>query len=75
MKPQTAHTIGVDSTEVSLAGQSVPAGIYRNVETGREVVMENDGILPGACDGRVAVYTRRPATWGELASVRREFAA
>ena len=48
-----------------LAGHTAPVGIYREIQTGREVQMEEAGILPATCDGHVAVYVRRPITWAE----------
>jgi len=74
-KLQVHSTEVVDSVGVLLAGQRGVAGIYRDVETGREVVLEQDGVLPAACDGRVAVYVLRPATWGELNQTRFDHAA
>jgi len=49
-----------------LAGQSVPKGDYREIRTGREIRMEEEGILPATHDGQVGVYCCRPQTWAEL---------
>jgi hypothetical protein len=49
-----------------LAGHPAPSGIYREIQTGREIQMEEAGILPASCDGHVAVYIRRPLTWAEI---------
>jgi hypothetical protein len=49
-----------------LAGRMAPAGAYRLAGTDREVMLEQDDVLPATLDGRIAVYERRPPTWGEL---------
>ncbi len=49
-----------------LAGRTAPAGTYRLVETDREVRLDQDGVLPATCDGRIAVYERRAPTWSEM---------
>ena len=46
--------------EIYLAGQRVPAGRYRQIESGREVVLPAEDLLPGSLDGRVACYERVP---------------
>lgn len=48
-----------------LAGRMAPAGTYRLVETGREVRLDQDGVLPATLDGHIAVYELRPPTWAE----------
>jgi hypothetical protein len=50
---------------VYMAGQTVPPGIYCLMEGDREVRLDQEGVLPATCDGHVAVYRRRPETWGE----------
>jgi hypothetical protein len=73
MKRRPVHvTGGADSHGVLKAGMYVTAGAYRDVESGRDVVLVQDGVLPAAFDGRVAVYVLRPPTWGEIARSRRE---
>jgi hypothetical protein len=52
--------------EYFVAGQKVPAGVYLNVEFRREVQLKDEDVLPATCDGRVAVYVRRPRTWAEM---------
>lgn len=49
-----------------LAGHPAPQGDYREMRTGREFRMEEEGILPATQDGQVGVYVRRPQTWAEL---------
>ena len=61
-----SKTRTADHLAYFLAGHPVPAGIYREMETGRELCMEEESILPATCDGHVAVYTRQPVTWSEL---------
>lgn len=41
---------------IYLAGQRVIPGRYRQLETGREVVLEHEDRLPASLDGRVACY-------------------
>jgi len=36
------------------------------MQTGRDLRMEEEGVLPATCDGHVAVYIRLPLTWAEL---------
>ncbi|HLI49487.1 MAG TPA: hypothetical protein VKV18_12470 [Chthonomonas sp.] len=56
--------VSLDSLEVDaltgrpiyLAGQRVIPGRYRQLETGREVVLEHEDRLPASLDGRVACY-------------------
>jgi len=48
-----------------LAGQRVPSGLYREIGTGREVNMEEEGVLPASLNGRVATYTCVRYTWHE----------
>ena len=49
-----------------LAGDQVPSGRYRDVQTGREIQVEEAGALPASCDGHVAVYIRQARTWAEI---------
>jgi hypothetical protein len=48
------------------AGETVHAGSYQNVETGRTVCMDGDGELPPSFDGHVAAYIERHKCWGEV---------
>ena len=56
-----------DQLAYFLAGHAAPAGAYRDVQTGRDIQMDEEGILPATCDGHVAVYIRQPATWAMTA--------
>jgi hypothetical protein len=49
-----------------LAGQTVGAGTYREIRSGREVVITTRGTLPATFDGRVAEYVRRTPVWAEI---------
>lgn len=40
------------------AGEQVIAGIYREIETRKEVRLETEDTLPASLDGRVACYVR-----------------
>lgn len=51
-----------------LAGHTAPAGVYREMQTGREIHLEEADILPATCNGRVAVYLRQPTAWSERGS-------
>lgn len=51
--------------ELYLAGQRVPAGLYREVGTGREVRLEEESTLPASLDGRIATYICMRYTWRE----------
>ncbi len=53
-----------------LPGQQAPAGRYFEIDTHREVLLQQPDVLPASCDGHVAVYIPRPKTWEELATVR-----
>jgi hypothetical protein len=42
--------------ELLLAGQCVPAGVYRQVGSGRIIRLEREDCLPASLDGHVASY-------------------
>ena len=65
MRMSANHSAAEDAN-VFLAGQLAPAGTYRLPETGQEVRLDAEGILPATVDGRVAVYEGRPSTWADL---------
>jgi len=48
----------LENEEVYLAGQSAPAGRYKQIDTRREIWLEEAGVLPASLDGRVACYKR-----------------
>lgn len=52
-------------TEIFLAGQRVPSGVYRHIESGREVRLDKEDILPASLDGRVACYQRIRHLWSQ----------
>jgi hypothetical protein len=58
----------LEASSVFVAGQVVPPGVYRRINSRREVRLNEKGILPATCDGRVAIYERRTHTWAELRS-------
>lgn len=39
-----------------LAGEKVPPGCYKQVESGRIVTLEEEDFLPASLDGRIACY-------------------
>ncbi len=49
--------------ELFLAGERVPRGIYRQIETKREIVLDREDTLPASLDGRVACYELVPRRW------------
>jgi hypothetical protein len=44
--------------EIYLAGERVPAGLYKQIGARREVRLIHEDLLPASCDGRVACYYR-----------------
>ena len=59
MKPPNHFAID----KLYLAGEQVPAGRYRDVDTRREVRLEQEGRLPASLDGRIAAYACVEYTW------------
>ena len=55
-----------EDSSLFVAGQTVPPGVYRLINSRREVRLDEKGTLPATCDGRVAVYERRAGTWAEV---------
>jgi hypothetical protein len=51
---------------VYLAGERVPAGTYREVESGREIQLDTEDYLPATLDGRVAAYVNLLYTWDRM---------
>jgi hypothetical protein len=52
--------------EIHIAGERVPAGTYKRVDTGRTVRLIHEDSLPASLDGRVACYVRVAGTWAQL---------
>jgi hypothetical protein len=52
-----------DGEEVFVAGQWVPAGTYRLVDSYKTVTLEAAGLLPPSFDGRRAEYCRLERPW------------
>jgi len=42
--------------ELLLAGQTAPAGIYRDLSSGRLIHLDMSDVLPPSFDGRIACY-------------------
>jgi hypothetical protein len=53
------------TADLYLAGERVPAGTYREVDTGREIRLEREDYLPASLDGRVAAYACLLYTWSQ----------
>ena len=49
--------------ELYIAGEHVPSGLYRDIDTRREVRLDQDGMLPASLDGRIAAYVCVEYTW------------
>jgi hypothetical protein len=60
----------IGGEEVFLAGHMVPAGVYRQVDSHREVKVKLGESLPASYDGHVAEYIRCPELWGDRPSVQ-----
>ena len=65
-KPKAEIVLDWYSGPYYLAGQSVPAGRYSDVDTHREIFLEEADILPASLDGRVAVYVPQPDKWADV---------
>jgi hypothetical protein len=63
--------------EYYLAGERVPSGIYREMGTGRQVELLEEGVLPASLDGRVAAYICVRYTWRQhqMSHIERQRAA
>jgi len=48
-----------------LAGERVPPGIYRQIDSKRVIYITSEDHLPASLDGRVACYVR-VRTWGQI---------
>lgn len=46
-----------------LAGERVPPGKYRQLETRQVVILDVEDVLPASLDGHVALYERLDFTW------------
>lgn len=58
----------IEDIKFHLAGERVPAGRYRQIESSREILLEKEDVLPASLDGRVACYKRVHSTWEDLCS-------
>ena len=57
------------------AGERVPAGLYRRLDSGGDVRLTTDGYLPASLDGRVACYVRVSNLWREAGDAPEQAAA
>lgn len=46
-----------------LAGELVPPGVYRQIGSDRQVVLETEDYLPASLDGRIACYEPIEHIW------------
>ena len=65
---RSANRVSPSEEECFRAGQRVPAGDYRQVDTAREVHLDTEDVLPASLDGHVALYVRRPLIWADIVS-------
>ncbi len=49
--------------DLYLAGERAPRGVYRQVDSNREIVLDREDTLPASLDGRVACYEPAPRRW------------
>jgi len=66
MRTYSEYDLFVD--ELFLAGERVAPGLYRQIGSGREILLDQEDSLPGSLDGHVACYQRVQSTWGQLQS-------
>jgi hypothetical protein len=62
------NQLEMNEEELFLAGEKVRPGIYRQLESAREIRLDKEDILPASLDGRVACYMRIRSTWAEQKS-------
>lgn len=48
------------------AGERVPPGLYKQVESSHQVSLETEEFLPADMDGHVTVYVRVQHTWAQI---------
>jgi hypothetical protein len=58
--------------ELFLAGQLVPAGLYRHVGSGRSVRLDREDFLPASFAGHVASYVLVRETWEHAPETKSE---
>jgi hypothetical protein len=49
--------------EVFVAGERVPPGVYHQIDTDSEIVLDSEDYLPASLDGRVACYEPVHVHW------------
>ena len=50
--------------ELYAAGESVPSGIYKHLDSSYILEVDGEDTLPGRLDGRASYYVRLRHTWG-----------
>lgn len=58
--------------ELFLAGERVPPGRYRRLDSSVEIVLESEDYLPASLDGHVACYLRTCSTWSLIQPPQKE---
>lgn len=59
------------SDDLLLAGQRAPAGLYRELGSGRLVQLDRSDVLPASLDGRVACYVP-VQTWAQILAAQHD---
>ena len=49
--------------EIYVAGESVPSGIYKHLDSPHILELDGEDTLPGRLDGRATYYVRLRHTW------------
>ncbi len=54
------------SEELYRAGERVPPGLYKQVDSSHQVRLETADVLPAGMDGHATVYVRVQHTWAQI---------
>jgi len=49
-----------------LAGERVPPGVYKQVDSGHQICLETEDFLPGGMDGHATAYVPVQNTWAQI---------
>ncbi len=49
-----------------LAGERVPPGVYKQVDSCHQVCLDTEDFLPAGMDGHATVYVRVQNTWAQI---------
>lgn len=48
------------------AGERVPAGVYKQLDSSHQVIFDQEGVLPGGMDGHATIYVGIRNTWAQI---------